>query len=753
MGGRSVIGWIAFFFVVVLASVSSLATTYGIVIGVASYADPRIEDLTYAATDAISFAQALQEQSDVSPSRITLLINAKAKRAAIEQAFTDIAAISRPEDKVIVYLSGHGASVPDLNGDEADGDGNDEAFLPYDAAKGDPASYIIDDDLGEWIAHIPADEVAIFLDSCYSGGQAKVLDRGTLGKKGPSDSIAKDVLTDASPKQLREVLAACQPSQMAWENRGLQHGVFTYFVLQGMADNSADTNGDGKVSFRELGSYVTDKLASWSKGRAEKQDPVVEGPDEGSVVIVPDINDRCRTRLVAHYTFDGNADDSSGGRDGINHGAQLVPGIIGQAYEFDDDPDNNTYIVTNSSFEPGTGPFAVSVWFRTDEPNPAGWIFSTHNTANWYAPTYALLLGRDGTVTFRTNDAPAQHRQDLHSVNFGWNDGQWHHVVIERDTDGRKDLWIDGSVEASEYYSSQNIICGSHPLTIGANAYYNWSYDRSFKGAIDDLRIYEGILTEDDIRGLFAQGVPEKTVLFPDPNLEQAIREVIHRPTGPILNVDLLGIKELDLSALDIKDLTGIEYCRDIKAMTINDAQIADFSAISGMRGILWLYLENDHISDISFLSDLRALRILDLVENNVADLSPVAGFPWLWKVFLTGNNVRSLVSLPSGREFFLAGNPITSLKPLLDSPHLRVLDISDSNLSDISILAQFPYLRNLSLCNNKITDLQPLVDNPGVGKSDTLDVRGNPLDLSPGSAVAKQIEQLRSRGVQVTTD
>lgn len=753
MDGRRVIGWVWFFSVLIFLSTTGLATTYGIVIGVASYADPRIEDLTYAATDAISFAQSLQEQSDVSPSRITLLTNSKASRAAIEQAFSHIAAVSRPEDTVIVYLSGHGASVPDLDGDESDGDENDEAFLPYDAGKGDRASYVIDDDLGKWIAGIPAEEVAIFLDSCYSGGQARAIDTTSLGNKGLSDSIAKDILTDATVSQRREILAACQPSQMAWENRGLQHGVFTYFVLQGMADNFADTNGDGSVSFRELGAYVTDKLASWSKGRAEKQQPVVEGTDEESVVIVPDINDRCRTRLVAHYTFDGNANDEVGGRNGTNHGGQLVPGIIGQAYQFDDTPDHNTYIVTDSSFEPGTGPFAVSVWFKTDQTDPAGWIFSTHNTDNWYAPTYALMMKRDGTLTFRTNDGPMLHRQDLHSENYQWNDGQWHHVVIERDTDGRKDLWVDGSLEASEYYSSQNIICGGQPLTIGGTAYNTWSSGRSFQGIVDDLRIYEGVLSEDDIRNLFAQGVPERPVSFADSQLEQAIRTAIHRPTGAILNVDLLGIKEIDLSGLGIRDLTGLEYCRDMKVLTINNAQISDFSPISAMRGLIWLYLENDGISDISFLSHLGTLNILDLTDNHVTDLAPIAGCPWLWKVFLTNNNVHSLVSLPCGREFFLAGNQITSLAPLAVSPSLRVLDIAGNRVSDISLFAQFSYLRNLVLSDNEITDLQAFVDNEGVGKNDTIDLRGNPLDLSPGSAVAAQIVQLRSRGVIVTTD
>jgi internalin A len=737
--------------VVLFSPVGALATTWGLVVGVAFYVDPAVVDLTYASTDALSFAQALQEQTGVPPSRITLLTDDEATRAAIEEAFSDVAAKARPEDTVIIYISGHGASVPDRDGDEADGDGNDEAFLPYDAVKGDAASYILDDALGRWIAAIPAERVALFLDSCYSGGQARAMDVSPLLMKGPSDSIARDILTDAMRKQRRGILAACEPSQLAWENRGLQHGVFTYFLLQGMADNSADTNGDGAVSFGELGGYVTEKLDAWSRGRAEKQHPVVEGPDVDSLVIVPDINARCRTRLVAHYTFDGNAKDEIGGRDGTNNGAQLVEGIISQAYEFDNVPDHNTYIVTDSSFEPGPGPFAVSVWFKTDAVVPAGRILSTHNDWNWYAPTYELMVELDGTLTFRTNDGPKQRRQDLHSENTHWNDGEWHHVVMQRTTTGRKELWIDGTLEASEYYSVQDIRTRNQPLTIGATAYNNWASGYSFHGAVDDLRIYEGTLSEDEIRGLLALGFPEEAVTFPDTQLEQAIREALHRPTGPLLSVDLLGIKELDLSGKGIHDLTGLEYCRDLKDLTINDAEIVDYSPLSVMHGLVWLSLKNDHISDIFFVSSLRTLEILNLANNDISDITPIAGLPVLWKVFLSENRVESLVPLPPGKEIHLDGNGITSIEPLAESTRLRVLSIAGNRVTDLSPLTDLQELRSLTLY--QIVDLQPLVDNPSVARGDTIDLRGNPLDVGETSQASRQIERLRARGVTVIVD
>jgi internalin A len=361
------------------------------------------------------------------------------------------------------------------------------------------------------------------------------------------------------------------------------------------------------------------------------------------------------------------------------------------------------------------------------------------------------MVELDGTLTFRTNDGPKQRRQDLHSENTHWNDGEWHHVVMQRTTTGRKELWIDGTLEASEYYSVQDIRTRNQPLTIGATAYNNWASGYSFHGAVDDLRIYEGTLSEDEIRGLLALGFPEEAVTFPDTQLEQAIREALHRPTGPLLSVDLLGIKELDLSGKGIHDLTGLEYCRDLKDLTINDAEIVDYSPLSVMHGLVWLSLKNDHISDIFFVSSLRTLEILNLANNDISDITPIAGLPVLWKVFLSENRVESLVPLPPGKEIHLDGNGITSIEPLAESTRLRVLSIAGNRVTDLSPLTDLQELRSLTLY--QIVDLQPLVDNPSVARGDTIDLRGNPLDVGETSQASRQIERLRARGVTVIVD
>ena len=85
----------------------------------------------------------------------------------------------KPDDVLVIYLSGHGTSVRDQpGGDELDG--YDEVFLPIDfkpvegAENGvtEPATnYLRDDDLGEAVAAIVArgGETVFILDSCFSG--------------------------------------------------------------------------------------------------------------------------------------------------------------------------------------------------------------------------------------------------------------------------------------------------------------------------------------------------------------------------------------------------------------------------------------------------------------------------------------------------------------------------------------------------------------------------------------------------------
>jgi len=74
-------------------------------------------------------------------------------------------------------------------------------------------------------------------------------------------------------------------------------------------------------------------------------------------------------------------------------------------------------------------------------------------------------------------------------------------------------------------------------------------------------------------------------------------------------------------------------------------------------------------------------------------------------------------------------------------------LDLSNNHMSDIGPLANLTNLKWLILNNNQTSDISPLVNNAGLGNGEMVELRNNPLDLSPGSDDMRNIETLRSRG------
>ncbi|WP_448516679.1 leucine-rich repeat domain-containing protein, partial [Pseudothermotoga sp.] len=81
---------------------------------------------------------------------------------------------------------------------------------------------------------------------------------------------------------------------------------------------------------------------------------------------------------------------------------------------------------------------------------------------------------------------------------------------------------------------------------------------------------------------------------------------------------------------------------------------------------------------------------------------------------------------------------------------NMEWLDLSNNQISDIGPLANLTNLKWLILNNNQVSDISPLVTNTGLGKGELVELRNNPLDLSPGSDDMQNIEALRSRGVIV---
>jgi len=268
----------------------------------------------------------------------------------------------------------------------------------------------------------------------------------------------------------------------------------------------------------------------------------------------------------------------------------------------------------------------------------------------------------------------------------------------------------------------------------------------------------------------------DAVVTFPDPGLEAAIRAAIGKPTGDILESDLVGITTLYANNRAISTLAGIEHCVNLQwlhlynnqisvlaplsALTalnwlgLYNNQISNLAPLAGLTMLKWLYLHNNQISALAPLSALTALNWLSLYNNQISNLAPLAGLTALTELDLYNNQISDLAplaGLTALTTLRLYNNRISNLAPLAGLTALSWLILWNNQISDLAPLAGLTALSGLSLGGNQISDLAPLVLNSGIGSGDAIDVRWNNLCLDCASGKDRtDLNLLLARGASV---
>src|SRR5690554_3046645 len=169
-------------------------------------------------------------------------------------------------------------------------------------------------------------------------------------------------------------------------------------------------------------------------------------------------------------------------------------------------------------------------------------------------------------------------------------------------------------------------------------------------------------------------------VVFPDANLKAAILEEIEKPFGEIYEAELLGRTSLSASSRNIQDLTGLEYCEELKSLFLSSNQISDISALSDLTNLQTLYLWSNEISEISDLSDLTNLKTLSLDANQIADINVLSNLTNLQDLHLDYNeisDISALAELVDLESLSLASNQIADINVLSKLTNLWIMNLS----------------------------------------------------------------------------
>lgn len=202
------------------------------------------------------------------------------------------------------------------------------------------------------------------------------------------------------------------------------------------------------------------------------------------------------SNLVAYYPFNGNANDESGnGNDGTVYGATLTTDRFGNpdsAYEFDGVDD---YIIVEHDF--ACAEVTLSAWIQT-------------SSLNQNCPFLNKTLDYYDTWGLYEDDLQIGLSDDIDDANEVYYltpiTSDWIHVVANLTNDLENLLFVNGILVGSGDFSSASWDSFIGNIFIGQRGTSNWNH--WYNGHIDDVRIYNRVLTETEIQNLYQSESP-----------------------------------------------------------------------------------------------------------------------------------------------------------------------------------------------------------------------------------------------------
>lgn len=239
-----------------------------LLVGVNEYQDRSLPSLRYPALDCQGLGKALNSATQGFPSKEVIVHHDFAAKPPtlqmIRESLQQIVSQSQPQDSILLYFSGHGMLEPNTQ----------QAVLCLaDTHKDDLLTTGLGmQELLRILGDSAANQQLVCLDTCHSGdmrllgGNRGSARNGNIAEiPNPTTQMMNVLRQRASQSKGFCALLSCDQGQQSWEFPELGHGVFTYYLMQGLLGEAADSHGiieaDGlyKYVYRQTLQYI-DKL-------------------------------------------------------------------------------------------------------------------------------------------------------------------------------------------------------------------------------------------------------------------------------------------------------------------------------------------------------------------------------------------------------------------------------------------------------------------------------------------------------------
>lgn len=200
--------------------------------------------------------------------------------------------------------------------------------------------------------------------------------------------------------------------------------------------------------------------------------------------------------LVAHYPFDGNANDVVGGNHGTEYGGIIyLSGKSQQAASFD----GNNYITipdgTDFDALTGANDFTMNLWvnFRSYDPDLHSTFIeqSESHLSRWH------WYFKNNSIRYGYHDSLQWHA--IEPVSWIPSLNEWNNLTLQRQ-DNTVRVYVNGQLLDSSVFP-ESVINPFAPLRIG----FMEEFQTGLDGIIDEFRIYNRALWYQSIRGRYGR--------------------------------------------------------------------------------------------------------------------------------------------------------------------------------------------------------------------------------------------------------
>lgn len=232
---------------------------YVLAVGINSYKNSKY-NLTYCVADVTGFLNILRPKAEkiFGTVQTTVITDRDATKENIIAALNAMRQRIQVKDVFVLFYAGHGIAL-----DTKSNDGTQRSEFYYvlsDVTQMTDTDKCVQDalsgsELKKQLTEINASKQVLFVDACNSGAFA-----AQFALRGAAEENALAKLSRATGSV---VFASTTQDQFASEFKELQHGVFTYVVIEALEGKGALANG--QLTVKSIMGYVEDKIPEYTQ--------------------------------------------------------------------------------------------------------------------------------------------------------------------------------------------------------------------------------------------------------------------------------------------------------------------------------------------------------------------------------------------------------------------------------------------------------------------------------------------------------